>query len=148
MKTHLVIHHSLTADSGSVSWQAIRRYHMETNGWRAIGYHLGVEMISGVTSRYELLAGRPLTWSAAAAKEQRMNSRGIHVCFVGNYDEKQPPAEMLAFALPHLAAICDLAGIQVDRRHVIGHREVAPYKSCPGKLFDMDEFVRLLQGQM
>jgi len=144
MKTHLVIHHSLTKDSGSVSWDAIRRYHTENNGWRAIGYHLGVEKIG---NHYEMLVGRPLTWSAAAAKEQRMNTRGIHVCCVGNYDVIQPPASMLAFALPHLAALCDIVGIQVDREHVIGHREVAPYKSCPGLMFDMDEFVTLLLGQ-
>ncbi len=144
MKTHLVVHHSLTKDSGTVSWGAIRDYHMNTNGWRAIGYHLGVEQIG---DHYEMLVGRPLTWSAAAAKEQRMNHVGIHVCFVGNYDEKPPPPKMLAFALPHLAAICDIVGIQVDRTHVIGHREVAPYKTCPGEQFNMDDFVRLLRGQ-
>ena len=92
MKSHLVVHHSLTADSGTVSWQAIRRYHTETNGWRAIGYHLGVEQIG---DRYEMLAGRPLTFSAAAAKEQRMNHIGIHVCFVGNFDERPPDDAMI-----------------------------------------------------
>lgn len=144
MKTHLVVHHSLTKDSGTVSWDAIRRYHMEVRGWRAPAYHLGVEFIG---DHYEMLVGRPLSWSASAAREQRMNHLGIHVCFVGNYDERQPPAEMLAFALPHLAAICDLVGIQVDREHVIGHRDVTPWKSCPGKMFDMDLFVQLLEGQ-
>lgn len=144
MKTHLMIHHSLTKDSGTVSWQAIRRYHMETLGWRAIGYHLGVERIG---DRYEMLVGRPLTWSAAAAYQKGMNSKAIHVCFVGNYDDAPPPEEMLAFALPHLAAICDLVGIQVDPGHVIGHRLVAPYKTCPGDMFDMSQFIRLLKGQ-
>jgi hypothetical protein len=143
MKTHLVIHHSLTKDSGTVSAQAIRRYHLEVKGWRAIGYHLLVERIN---DRYEMIVGRPLTWSASAARERSMNHIGIHVCFIGNYDLGPPPAEMLAFALPHLGAICDLTGIQVDREHVIGHREVAPYKSCPGEKFDMDAFVRLLTG--
>jgi hypothetical protein len=138
-----MIHHSLTADSGTVSWDAIRHHHVKVNGWRAIGYHLGVERIG---AHYEMLVGRPLTWSAAAAKEQRMNSLAVHCCFVGNFDEAEPPAEMLSFALPHLAALCDLAGIQVDREHVLGHREVAPYKSCPGKMFDMDRFTLSLAG--
>ena len=144
MKTHLIIHHSLTADSGSVSWGAIRRYHMETNGWKDIGYSIGFERAG---DHYEALLGRPLTASTAAAKEQRMNFLGIHACFIGNFDAEPPAPEMLAFALPHLAAICDLAGIQIDREHVIGHREVAPYKSCPGKKFDMDRFVQLLEGE-
>ena len=144
MKTHLVIHHSLTKDSGTVSWQAIRRYHTESLGWKAIGYHLGVEKIN---DHYEMLVGRPFTFSAAAAYQRRMNHVAIHVCFVGDFDKGPPSVEMLVFAMPHLASLCDLAGIQIDREHVIGHREVAPYKSCPGTQFDMDKFVLRLSGE-
>ncbi len=144
LKTQLMLHHSWTKDTGTLSAQAIRRYHMEVNGWRDIGYHLLIELVG---DRYEMLVGRPLTSSAAAAREQRMNHKAIHCCFVGNFDGASPNETMWNFGLMHLGSLCDLAGITIDREHILGHREVAPYKSCPGKMFNLDRFVQQLQGQ-
>ena len=143
MKTHLVVHHSLTRDSETVSWQAIRRYH-KSKGWIDVGYHYGVEGISG---EYEMLVGRPVLSRAAAAHEAGMNRLGVHVCFVGNFDDGPPPEKMLSFAIPHLTDICEALRIPIDREHVIGHREVAPYKTCPGSQFDLDLFVERLQAR-
>lgn len=142
MKTHLVIHHSATKDSGTVSWQAIRRYHVETNGWSDIGYHIGIELIG---DRYEIGLGRPILATAAAAYQQNMNKLGVHVCFVGDYDSTPPPMEMLRFAAPHLRDICEALHIPLDSTHVIGHNTLAP-KTCPGKQFDMDALRTMLRG--
>ena len=142
MKTHLVIHHSATKDSDTYSWQAIRQYHVETNGWDDIGYHIGVENIGG---RYEIGLGRPLLSRAAAAYQENMNTLGVHVCFVGNFDIDEPPKEMLQFAVPHLRDICIALAIPIDSEHVIGHSVVAP-KTCPGVKFDMTSFRTLMRG--
>jgi hypothetical protein len=143
MKTHLVIHHSLTKDSGTVSAQAIRRYHTEELGWRDVGYHALVELVD---DRYELLLGRPLLARAAAAYQRNMNRIGVHVCFIGNYDDAPPPIEMLQYAAPHLSDWCELLSIPIDREHVISHHEVAPYKTCPGAKFDITRLIRLMEG--
>jgi hypothetical protein len=48
---YIVIHHSLTPDNQTVSWNAIRRYHIDVNKWADIGYHYGIENINGAYSR-------------------------------------------------------------------------------------------------
>jgi len=141
-KSHVVLHHSLTKDSGTVSWGAIRRFHVETQGWTDIGYHLGIEDVGG---RYEVLLGRPLGADGAHAYQGGMNRIGLGVLFVGNFDEAPPPQEMLILAARHLRDLVEVLGIPIDRSHVIGHREVAAYKSCPGRMFDLEHFVRLLE---
>ena len=36
---YILIHSSGTKDSETLSWGAIRQYHIFDNGWIAIGYH-------------------------------------------------------------------------------------------------------------
>lgn len=130
--THIIIHHSLTKDSETVSWDAIRRYHTETHNWADIGYHFGIELID---NEYHILAGRPLNVAGAHCKEEGMNKKAIGFCFVGNYDEAPPPSIMLVKGTAYIKGLMD--EFNIIPADVRGHRDYATYKSCPGKLFDM-----------
>jgi N-acetylmuramoyl-L-alanine amidase len=141
----IVIHHSLTEDGAVKDWDAIRRYHIETNGWKAIGYHIGLEEVDG---KLVVQQGRPVGSIGAHCKG--FNARSVGICLVGNYDREAPSDDRLFL----LASVCRelqrLYGIHADQ--VIGHRESYALigkpveKSCPGKLFDLDSFrARLLE---
>jgi hypothetical protein len=147
-KTHVVLHHSATKDTGSVSWGAIRKWHIVENGYLDIGYHLGIEEIDGV---YEVLLGRPFDADGAHAPQRSMNRVGLGVMFCGDFNKTIPRTEMLQYAAARLRPIMSALGIPADREHVLAHGDVAPYKSlgsefpCPGRNFNMVEFIGLLR---
>src|SRR5574337_221155 len=144
----IVLHHSDTADTGTVSWGAIRKYHTDPNGpyrMREVGYHWGVELIG---DHYETLLGRMMTEDGAHCKEAGMNRRGIGVCVVGNFDLAPPPAGQLVAVVRLVSWL--MADYHISRERGIGHRDAGlmdgfdwrlkQYKSCPGKLWDLDRF--------
>jgi N-acetylmuramoyl-L-alanine amidase len=147
-KTHIVIHHSLTKDSGTVSWNAIRRFHVEQQKWRAIGYHFGVERVQDASGgeSVEILLGRMLHETAAAVKEQSMNKKGVHVCVIGNFDDEPPPPAVWEKLVELVAFLCRLLSIPIS--NVQPHTLYAPYKSCPGKRFDMNRLRADVQREM
>lgn len=128
----IVIHHSLTKDSETVSWGAIRRYHMETLGWSDIGYHAGVEL---VRNDYEVLMGR--MWDEAGAHTRGQNHDSLGICFIGNYDLEKPPEKMLVEGGKLIALWMKLFDILLEE--IYTHHHFADYKTCPGTQFDMDE---------
>ena len=136
---YIMLHHSLTKDTATVSWDAIRRYHIEVNGWRAIGYHFGVELVGAA---YAIFPGRPLTQAGAHCKEGRMNRLAIGICVVGNFDLAPPPSEQL-IALGSLVKTL-MQDHNIPSSRIVLHREYAPYKTCPGKLFPVEEFLASL----
>lgn len=138
--THIMIHHSATKDSATVSWDAIRRYHVEVNHWKDIGYHFGVELVG---SLYTVQVGRNLETPGAHCKEQSMNRLAIGVCVVGNFDLAPPPSEQLSLLRSLAQTLMKEHNIPSSR--VVLHREYAPYKTCPGKLFPIEEFLVSLQ---
>lgn len=140
VRTAVMIHHSLTADGKTVSWQAIRDYHVKVMGWDDIAYHAGVEVVNG---RLEALLGRPSTERAAACKEGHMNETALHVCVVGNFDLAPPSDELLAFLARYVVRPWLHDWHMFDPARIVGHRDYATYKSCPGKLFDLNRLRRM-----
>jgi len=141
----VICHHSLTKDSGSVSWGAIRKYHIQVMKWAGIGYHAGVELVlSGGEVNYEILMGRAWDRSGAHCRGQNHDSLGI--CFVGNYDIIPPPKKALIAGAKIIALWLRLFDLSLD--DVYSHHHFNIYKSCPGTLFDMDYLKTCIRGKL
>lgn len=127
----IILHHSLTKDSETVSWGVIRNYHIDM-GYNNIGYHYGIEFLRDY---YEILLGRMTDEVGAHTKGHNNNSLGI--CFIGNFDLIAPPELQWQLGLKLVRFLCRNYNINVS--NVFGHREFAD-KTCPGNLFDVDKF--------
>ena len=134
---NIILHHSLTKDSETVSWSAMRFYHMHDLGWIDIGYHFGIELIG---SKYEIITGRLLTQEGAHCSQDGMNRKSVGICFVGNFDLMEPPIPQWDLGLNLVRSLMNI--LDIPREKVYGHRNFAHYKTCPGKLFDLDKFRR------
>ena len=129
----IILHHSLTEDGKTVSWNAIRQYHLK-KGWNGIGYHFGIELVG---NHYEILIGRLPTEIGAHCYGVNKSSLGI--CFVGNFDLEEPPLEQLNVGRGLIRSLMEVFNISSE--WVKGHCEYSQ-KSCPGKKFPLGEFVR------
>lgn len=146
MKTHIVIHHSAGPDGEIVDWQGIRRYHVEHNRWRDIGYHLGIERIG---DRFEGLLGRALDSYGAHAGSAEWNMKSVGVVFVGDYSHMRPEWSMLFYGAQHIAGICRLAGIVPGPETILPHRAVRPRPTkCPGDQFPMEILIGMIIDNM
>lgn len=146
--SYIIIHHSLTDDNKHVSWGAIRKYHkglVEGSPYKMndIGYHFGLELVD---DQIEVLLGRLPYSIGAHTKELSMNTKSIGVCCIGNFDKYEPSSRMVDKLVWLLNYLRHEFAIPVNQ--ILGHREVGmmagfdwtkgQYKTCPGKLFDMD----------
>lgn len=139
----IIIHHSLTKDGRIVNWQAIRRYHTIDLGWIDVGYHFGLEAIG---NDVEILAGRPIHTKGAHCKQGNRNHDSIGICCVGNYDNYPIPDKMFNKLVDLCTSLCYTFKLSSDK--IKGHTEYAPYKSCPGNLFDMNKLRSTISVQL
>lgn len=149
VRKYVIVHHSLTEDSGTVSWGAIRKYHMITQRYTDIGYQFGIEDVNG---RPEILIGRIPSREGAHCKELGMNHNSYGVCVIGNFDIA-PPSEMIMRSTVGLIRWL-MEWNPIPRANVLGHREVGlmaghdwrdgKYKTCPGTQFDMNHLRQML----
>lgn len=135
----IIIHHSLTEDGATVSWNAIRDYHVKNNGWRDIGYHYGIELVG---EQYDIFKGR--MDDEVGAHCLGFNDKSIGICVVGNFDQAAPNDKQLALLKKLCRALMNIYGIKTE--DVLGHWETyekmgqAVQKSCPGNKFSMPTF--------
>lgn len=132
---YIVLHHSLTKDSETVSWGAIRNYHVNTLGWRDIGYHYGIENLRG---QAEALVGRMWYERGAHCRDNHMNDLSLGICFVGNFDVDPVPDDQWNVGVRLVGSLCLIHGIPVER--IYGHSYFTNRKTCPGELFSVTQF--------
>jgi len=140
---YIIIHHSLTEDSGTVSWNAIRRYHVGKLGWRAIGYHFGIERVGNT---YEIIMGRMPTEPGAHCRQSGMNYKSLGICLIGNFDKAPPPLGQWRKAVQLVRALVQVFRIPHER--ILPHNYLAHYKSCPGRMFDIDDFIEAVKKEV
>ena len=153
--THIIVHHSATKDGRTHDWEAIRRYHTShridghtvtpeeferrliaregkrfERPWSDIGYHYGIERVG---DSFSALRGRPLEKTGAHCLG--MNHTALGVCCVGNYDNEDPPEEMIDLLVGLLRALCTWYEIPVE--NIKRHSDYAS-KTCPGTRFDLE----------
>lgn len=139
--TKIVVHHSLTRDSGTVSWSAIESYHVNTKGWSDIGYHAGIEEAQG---KFICLYGRADWLAGAHTKGQNGSSLGF--CFVGNYDDRRPGDARLRVAARRVLAPW-LIRYRLSPDDLVPHSDYAS-KTCPGRMFPMDRLREICAEEM
>ena len=132
----VILHHSLTKDSGTKSFDAIKKYHKEVYGWSDIGYHYIIELYG---DSYITFKGR--AEATVGAHTQGHNTGTIGICLVGNFDETKPSADMLK----ELYRLLDDIASRYGGIKVSGHNEYST-KTCPGKLFPLKQIKELYKS--
>ena len=129
----VVIHHTGNPTDDDLSAQQINTSH-QAKGWTCIGYHYVIRKDGTVE------IGRPHWTVGAHAYGENSHTIGIHLC--GNFDDAVPTGEQIESAAMLLANVCTDYGLEIDRAHIVGHRELMG-TDCPGEnLYSMlDEVV-------
>jgi len=128
----IILHHSLTKDFRTVSWPAIRNYHVNELNWQDIGYHFGIEQVN---DSYEIFMGRMPYIKGAHARRQNESSLGI--CFVGDFDTVAVPEGQWKKGLVLVRWLMNEYNISIN--NIWPHSAFAD-KTCPGLKFDIPRF--------
>ena len=127
---YLVVHCSATKPSMDIGLREIKRWHVDDNGWRDVGYHYIIRRNGEV----ELGRSNRDTGAHAAG----YNHKSVSLCMVGGMAEDNSAENN--FTAQQWTALLDLVKqIKVDypEADVIGHNEISE-KECPS--FDVQKW--------
>lgn len=119
----LIIHCSATPPDMDIGVKEIKKWHVDGNGWKDVGYHYVI------TRDGELEKGRDLDEAGAHALGYNANSIGI--CLVGGVDKfNSPEQNYTANQYYSLKKLLDVLCVTFPNADIIGHNDVSS-KSCP-----------------
>ena len=130
----IVVHCAATKPSMDIGYKEIRKWHVEDNGWDAVGYHYIIRR-DGTQE-----VGRPEAFQGAHAPA--VNSKSIGVCLVGGMAEDEGPENN--FTLEQFLTLKDLIKklkmTNPNIVEIIGHCDIQDNKpNCPG--FNLKEWL-------
>lgn len=133
----IIVHCTGTIPSESTTVEAVRKYHMERNGWKDIGYHYLIYLDGSIH------AGRPIDQKGAHCKNHNEGTVGI--CYVGGLVAKNKTGDtrtpMQKVALRNLIRALKVCFPTIKK--VSGHSDY-DNKACP--CFDAkDEYNELIK---
>lgn len=117
--SQVIIHHSGTTDGSA---RAYARTHVEENDWPGMGYHYVIDKDGTINQTQNL---DTVSYHAPGA-----NQTGIGVCLTGNFDTQTPTQAQLESAQK---LVKYLNGLLFKKLSVVGHRDVTPGRTCPGR---------------
>jgi len=135
--THIILHHSATKDGPLLDFKGFRNYHVQTRGWRDVGYHAGIEMVNGV---YECMYGRPLTMQGAHAPG--FNKKALGIVFAGNYETDQFDIRMAEIAVYRIIRPW-VETFNIPLANILPHSATKD-TICPGQHFPVAELRDLI----
>jgi N-acetylmuramoyl-L-alanine amidase len=140
---YIIIHHSATDVGNALSFDYV---HINKKNWKSLGYHFVIDNgTQGTKNGHIEVAPRWLHQEDGAhCKADSMNSRGIGICLVGNFDTEEISSRQME-SLMYLVNILKKY-YNIDDKHILGHGQVnGAATDCPGKSFPWNEFRRNLE---
>lgn len=141
---YIIIHHSGTEDGSALQFH---RWHLN-KGWdKGVGYHFVIDR--NESSKQDGQIESTPRWikqeDGAHCKAGDMNTRGIGICLVGNFDKErvsEKQMESLVFLVNKLRR-----HYKVPLNRIMGHGEVTGASThCPGRQFPWREFIERLNA--
>ncbi len=130
---YIIIHHTAT-DVGKALM--INDYHHDRGFWNGLGYHfvIGNGTMGKLDGQIEVSPRWIKQQTGAHCKAGKMNSMGIGIALVGNFNVELPTTAQMDSLTYLLRLLSDHYKIPGSR--IIGHRDVEGAKTdCPGNRF-------------
>jgi len=142
--TCIVIHHSADEIGGARRYDRLHRQ----RGWDELGYHFVIGNGSDTPDGKVEVGSRWRKQKHGAhckTPGNYYNEHGIGICLVGNFDHHRPSISQMAAVKKLVLFLMQEYDISPDQ--IYGHGELAA-TDCPGRLFDMNAFRRMLRSEM
>lgn len=129
----LIIHHTSRVNFTA---KDTHQFHQNERGWSGIGYNYFIEKDGSI------IEGRGLH---VGAHTYGYNRKTIGICATGDFDIEFPTPAQIKSLIETCHYFMDK--FQLEPKDVLGHRELNgfDYTTCPGLLFNMNEFRTLLE---